>query len=214
MGARHFRIHLFYSLLHPFSSATRRKRMQKFCEILNIREGQRILDLGGQVAIWNSLEPKLDITILNLPGIAVTSLPTHHNIRFVEGDACNVTGVQRDDFDIVFSNSVIEHVGPADFRARFAGEVRRLGKSYWVQTPSRYFPIEPHNGMPFWWFYPKWLRAALIRHWKRTLPDWTEMVEGTDIVSKAEMRRLFPEAEIHVERFWGIPKSYVAYFAG
>lgn len=37
------------------------------------------------------------------------------------------------------------------------------------------------------------------------------MVEGTDIVSKAEMRQLFPEADIYVERFWGIPKSYVAF---
>lgn len=149
MDLRHLRINTFYFLLGPFSSRTRRRRMRKFTETLQIDQGTRVLDLGGQPAIWDTVEKPLDITILNLPGIAQTSHPTHHDIRFMEGDACNVVGMEEKSFDIVFSNSVIEHVGNADFRARFAKEVRRLGKSYWVQTPSRCFPIEPHNGMPF-----------------------------------------------------------------
>jgi hypothetical protein len=184
--------------------------MNKFCNVFKLSNSTTILDLGGQPTIWDTVPESLDIIILNLPGRAETLHLTHHKIQYVEGDACNVVGIDERQFDIVFSNSVIEHVGNADFRARFAGEVRRLGKAYWVQTPSRYFPIEPHNGMPFWWFWPQSLRAATIRRWKRTLPAWTEMVEGTDIVSEEEMRRLFPEAKIYVERVWGIPKSYTA----
>lgn len=210
MNLKHIRLRLFQFTLGPFSSYTRRKRMKKLCDTLRLHKGATVLDLGGQPAIWDSVSEPLNILILNLPGIAQTAHPTHHNIQFMEGDACEVVGITENSFDIVFSNSVIEHVGNADFRARFAKEVRRLGKTYWVQTPSRYFPIEPHNGMPFWWFWPERLRTRQIQKWKQTLPDWTEMVEGTDIVSREEMRRLFPEADIHVERFLGIPKSYIA----
>ncbi|HEV7261073.1 MAG TPA: class I SAM-dependent methyltransferase [Bosea sp. (in: a-proteobacteria)] len=202
---------LFYFMLGPISAHYRRKRMRKFCSVFHLDHHPAILDLGGQPTIWDTVVEPLDIVILNLPGRAETLHPTHHNIKYVEGDACDVVGIEKKEFDIVFSNSVIEHVGNSDFRARFASEVRRLGKSYWVQTPARYFPIEPHNGMPFWWFWPQALRAATIKRWKRTLPAWTEMVEGTDIVSREEMHRLFPEAEIYVERVWGIPKSYTAF---
>jgi len=53
-----------------------------------------------------------------------------------------------------------------------------------------------------------------IERWRRKLPAWTEMVEQTRVLTKAEMRRLFPEATILVERVCGIPKSYVACFGG
>jgi len=46
-------------------------------------------------------------------------------------------------FDIVFSNSVIEHISSPEDQQRFADEVRRTGRAYWVQTPDYRFPIEP-----------------------------------------------------------------------
>ncbi|MCX8996228.1 class I SAM-dependent methyltransferase [Rhizobiaceae bacterium BDR2-2] len=185
--------------------------MEQFCSIMNIDRSVTVLDLGGQPMIWEPVDPSLDITILNLPGIAQAAPHSHHTIRYVEGDACNVTGYEDQSFDIVFSNSVIEHVGDERFRAAFAREVQRLGKSYWVQTPCKYFPIEPHNGMPFWWFYPASLRRFIVERWRRKLPAWTEMIDGTDIVSRKELERLFPEARVIVERFMGLPKSYIVF---
>jgi len=58
---------------------------------------------------------------------------------------------QDGEFDLVFSNSVIEHVGDFERMRQFVHEARRVAKSYWIQTPSKWFPIEPHCGMPFWW---------------------------------------------------------------
>jgi 2-polyprenyl-3-methyl-5-hydroxy-6-metoxy-1,4-benzoquinol methylase len=63
-------------------------------------------------------------------------------------------------FDIVFSNSVIEHVGDAESQQQFAHEIARVGRAYWVQTPNRRFPVEPHLLTPFLHFLPTRWSAA------------------------------------------------------
>ncbi len=211
MDLKFLRIQLFYKVMGPFAARTRRRRMAHFCEVMNIRAGMRVLDLGGQPNIWDEVPAKLDITILNLEGIARTTYPTHHKIDYVIGDACAVTAYGGGDFDLVFSNSVIEHVGGPAQRSAFADEVHRLGPAYWVQTPAIHFPVEAHTGMPFWWHYPASMREKLIARWRQDLPDWTEMVEGTDIVRRAELEGLFPDARLMTERVMGIPKSYIVY---
>jgi hypothetical protein len=68
--------------------------------------------------------------------------------------------------------------------------------------------------MPFWWFYPAVLRSYFIRRWREKLPAWAQMIEDTTVLTKAELQRLFPEAEIIVETIIFFPKSYIAYFIG
>lgn len=185
--------------------------MSTYASVMRIKEGMSVLDLGGQPMIWDTVPEPLNLTILNLPGIVMADHVSHHRIQYIEGDACLVEGYEDRTFDTVFSNSVIEHVGPINKQVEFAREVRRLGKSYWVQTPSKWFPIEAHCGMPFWWFYPVRLRRYLMERWRKKLPAWTQMVEGTTVLTKKDLTRLFPEATIWVEKRFGIPKSYVAY---
>jgi methyltransferase family protein len=212
MNLRYLRFDLFTRLLRPFSRRYRKRRMRAYVALMRIREGMSVLDLGGQPMIWDSVAAPLNITILNLPGVAERNIPSHHGIRYVEGDACKVVGFKDGQFDSVFSNSVIEHLGCANNRIDFAREVRRLGKSYWVQTPAKWFPIEAHCGMPFWWFYPAPVRQYFIERWRRKLPAWTEMAEQTTVLAKSELQQLFPEAMIKVETVFGIPKSYIAHF--
>jgi Methyltransferase domain len=210
MQLEYLRIDLFYLLLRPFSARARRRRTRTLTTIMKLHPGMSILDLGGQPAIWDDVPFELNLTILNLPRAATISYPSRHHIKYVEGDACKIEGIDAKSFDAVFSNSVIEHVGPPDKQAEFAGEVRRFGKPYWIQTPCIWFPIEAHCGMPFWWFYPAFLRRHLIERWRKKLPHWTEMVEGTTILKKSDLKRLFPEATILTEKIFGIPKSYIA----
>jgi hypothetical protein len=212
MSLRYLRFLLFQRLLGPFSRRARAKRMRTYARLMRVRDGMSVLDLGGQPAIWQGVGERLEITILNLPGVAECN--RDQRIRYVEGDACRVGEFGAAAFDTVFSNSVIEHVGDVERRAEFAREVRRLGRSYWVQTPAKWFPIEAHCGMPFWWFYPARLRHYFIARWRRKLPSWTKMVEGTNLIERAELQALFPDATIRVEKFCGIPKSYIAYYPG
>jgi hypothetical protein len=189
--------------------------MGLFARLMRLEPGQRILDLGGQPGTWQYVSQPLDITMLNLPDrFAKASSGSHHRFSYVRGDACDVERFQDNEFDVVFSNSVIEHVGPENRQQSFAREVRRLGGAYWVQTPSKWFPVEAHCGMPFWWFYPEFVRHAVIRRWQRKLPGWTRMIAGTRVLSRQQMQGLFPEATILVEYSFGLPKSYVAYSDG
>lgn len=204
------RVNIFYSLLDPFSNFTRGKRMALFERIMQPKSGMKVLDLGGQPMIWDVIKTELNITCINLPGVAVQKHPTHHKITFIEGDACHMPQIRPGDFDLIFSNSVIEHVGDASKRLQFANEVQRLSAKYWIQTPYKYYPIEAHNGMPFWWLYPQSVRDNFIKKWRVELPAWTEMVETTDIVEANEFRELFPKAKFLRE--WIIfPKSLIAY---
>jgi hypothetical protein len=208
---KYLRLQLFKAFLGPFSRRVRSQRMAMCTRVMGLDRRRRMLDLGGQAGIWNHVEASQDITILNLSGVADSFLKTHHQVRYVVGDACNVTEFTDGEFEVLFSNSVIEHVGPESRMEDFAREVKRLGQSYWVQTPSKWFPIEAHCGMPFWWFYPESLRQYFLKRWSAKLPTWTEMVEGTRVLTKKQLKRLFPEAQIHTERILGIPKSYIAY---
>ncbi len=210
---KYLRVQLFRKFLTPFSDYTRRSRMKWFLEFLGTAGSGtlRVLDLGGQPHLWQWVERPLDITLLNLPGNGEKIESSHHRLTYVEGDACDVKAYADRSFDIVFSNSVIEHVGDAEKQKAFAREALRLGRRYWVQTPSKYFPIEAHCGMPGWWFYPQWLRNYFIRGWKRKLPSWTEMVEGTRVLRKEWLGDLFPDGRIRTERILGFPKSYIVH---
>lgn len=201
-------LRLFQRLLKVVSPVTRRDRMQ-LLHSLELKPGARIIDLGGVCDIWQFLEIPLDITIVNLPGVDVQrSRSSHHKFHFVEGDATNLSSYSDHEFDLVFSNSVIEHVGGKDRQTAFAREVRRLAPSYYVQTPSIWFPLEAHSGVPFWWALPRWVRCRLIERWRTRLPAWTEMIEGTTVITRKSLQSYFPDGTIITERFAGIPKSY------
>ena len=211
---RHARLKLYQHYLGPYQRRARARRSQWFKSVMDIRPGMRVLDLGGAPMLWQFTDVPLNITLMNIlhTAEAVSDAPKipQHTFKFEIGDACNLD-LPSKSFDLVFSNSVIEHIGDRSRRAAFAANVRRMADKYWVQTPAKYFPIEAHTGMPFWWYYPESYRQSLIRKWRVELPPWTEMVEGTTIVERPELEQIFPDATVSPERAFGIVKSYVAH---
>lgn len=209
---RYARLRLFEGILRTAGSWARQRRMAAFLQRMCPTPATRILDLGGRPPIWESVTDRtLDITILNLPGETGKELPSRHRVTYVEGDACDVHQFGAGSFDLVFSNSVVEHVGDDAHQEAFAAAVRRLAPSYWVQTPSRWFPLEAHTGMPFWWQTPEVVRAAIQRRWEQKLPAWSRMIAGTRVLSRERLQELFPDARLFVESAAGIPKSYAVF---
>lgn len=212
MPLAYLRHKLYFRMVKRVSAWTRQQRMQQMAHRMQLTQGVSVLDLGGLPSIWRDAPGPMQITLFNLPGTDMPPEAGDHHFTYVEGDACNVEGVRDKSYDLVFSNSVIEHVGAEERQNAFAREVRRLGKSYWVQTPAIWFPIEPHTGMPFWWFYPQSLRHRFVHRWHETLPEWADSVNDTRVLTRERLQALFPEAQIYVETVLGIPKSYTAWY--
>jgi len=197
----------------------RRKRFAFFKELLSlIPKPIRILDVGGTEIFWEKMgfvdEADVEITLLNLSHIDVH----HSNFRSVAGDGRNMSEFEDDEFDVVFSNSVIEHVGGYEDQKRMAKEIQRVGKRYFIQTPNFYFPIEPHFLFPFFQFFPLAVKTFMLRHfnlgWHRKINDVQKAVEiahSIRLLPKSELKQIFPGANIYEERFWGLVKSFILY---
>jgi Methyltransferase domain len=194
-----------------FVQAWRTQRFRSFLNLVNPPKNAKIIDLGGTSYMWNLVEHDFNVTLINLPGTADHSQASR-NLRVVEADATNLKDLFADQsFDVVYSNSVIEHVGGAESQAAFAAEVLRLAQAYWVQTPSNWFPVEIHSGFPLYWQLPEAGRTYLKRRWHQRLPDWTEMMDNTTVLTCNQLRQLFPDANLYRERRLMLEKSYAVY---
>ncbi len=145
----------------------RRQRVSVFNSLLKSIPGPlKILDVGGTNIFWESIGfvnqgvGKVEITIMNVQ----ENTASHPIFNSVVGDARNMKEFKDQQFDVVFSNSVIEHVGDYNDQLKMADEIRRVGKRYFVQTPNLYFPIEPHFVFPFFQFLPLGFKVWLLTH--------------------------------------------------
>lgn len=177
-----------------------------------------ILDVGGTYQFWQRMgfpdSTGVTITLLNL---AAPPQPSPHFIA-VAGDARAMTMFGDHAFDVVFSNSVIEHMGTFADQQRMAAEVRRVGRHFFVQTPNRAFPLEPHFLFPWFQYLPRRVQVALVQRfdmgWYKRRPDLaaaTALVAEHRLLNERELRALFPGAALHYERVLGLTKSLIAY---
>src|SRR5205807_9353548 len=115
------------------------------------------------------------------------------------------------------SNSVLEHVGGYARRQAFAESVHRLGERHWIQTPYRYFPVEPHFLFPGFQHLPLRIKAQAMRRWPighfagvTRIEDAVRYALEVELVSATEMKHLFPSSGIERERVFGLTKSLIA----
>ena len=170
-----------------------------------------VVDLGGSAPTWKRCSFSPQVTIVNLDEAA-----NHDGFPMVCADAVCCPFPDQS-FEIVFSNSLIEHLGTWERQQKLATEIHRLARGYYIQTPNRRFPIEPHYLAPLVQFIPRLLRPWCVR-WL-TIFGWTThpskqrceaMCDEIRLLDAADMTRLFPEATIMREKFMGLTKSIVA----
>lgn len=179
----------------------------------------KIIDIGGTTEFWEKRgwADRHDVHIVT---VNLQAEPKKHaNIDPRVGDATDLSEYADRSFDVAFSNSVIEHLFTFEKQAAMAAEVLRISHAYWIQTPNFWFPVEPHFHVPGWQWMPVWLRVAFIRRrtcgWRGPCPDTRaarRVVQEVRLLTRAELRRLFPGATIVPERFCALVKSWIAVY--
>ena len=186
--------HPFARLASPLAARARQRRHKRFFSLAGLAPDACILDVGcGRLGL-RALEPTLNIT-----GVDIAEQPGYPG-PFVCVDATTGLPFADGEFDLVYCSSVIEHVAPSD-RSRFAAELRRVGRGWFVQTPARSFPIEPHALLPFVHWLPRPLRRA---YWRLGAADAAEEIA---LLSRRNLETLFGPARR--ERLGPLTKSWV-----
>jgi len=111
------------------------------------------------------------------------------------------------EFDWVFSNAVIEHVGTETDQLLFLNEMLRVGKNVFFTTPNKWFPIESHTD-------------AFLRHWNDSkfyawcevnAPNWNP--DNLLLLGKKDLSRIMElstagDYDIKSNRTLGWPMTY------
>lgn len=213
----------------------RTRRFRLFLDLIaKMPRPLKIIDVGGTELFWEQMdfiremgsapqeetdrqkdptgEENVEITLLNLEP-AKTTRPGFVSLI---GDARDLSRFGKQSFDVAFSNSVIEHVGSFDDQKRMAAGMQHIAKTIFLQTPNRYFPLEPHFLFPLFQFLPLKYQVWLLMHFslgwyprfkdKQTARDIARSIR---LLSRRELQALFPKAKIYKEKLAGFTKSFV-----
>lgn len=215
-----------------YSSRSRKRRATRFRRLFAIESDTTILDLGSENGrhmadvLAGSVIDSRNVYIADLNAAAVEEGARRFGFTPVVIDESGRLPFPDGFFDIVHCSSVLEHVtvpkgrvwqvrSGRDFKRlsrqsqqRFADEIARVGRQFYVQTPDKWFPLESHSWLPFAGWLPRRTLLPLLRatnrFWvKKTAPDW-------NLLDARTLSRLFPGIPILRERSLGMVKSVTA----
>jgi hypothetical protein len=203
------------------SSVSQRMRVRRFEQFERaagvLARPLQILDLGGTTDYWDyrgwAGRDDVTITLMNLE----PNEQRFENVVPIVGDACDLSSYDDASVDLVFSNSMIEHLFTAERQATMAGEVRRVARAYWIQTPNFWFPVEPHFLRIGWQWRPVAMRVRALQRGPvgqiGHCPDHDvaeRHVREVRLLRRGDLAQLFPDATLLAERIGGLVKSWTA----
>ena len=208
------------------SASFRAKRAKLLSDLLesNSLSTLKVLDVGGTESYWNLNLPHIkrglieSIDIVNLPPVPSSSKLVHGvQCEIYGANALDLSSLRLKEYDFVFSNSVIEHVGALRDQKIMAEGICSLAKYHLVQTPSYGFPLEPHFYFPLFHVLPLWLRATLHRKFNLGFmmkeEDYLKsriVCEETRLMRKRELQAVFPQSTLLSEKVGPLVKSWMA----
>jgi hypothetical protein len=192
-----------WRLTAPLTARSRRRRFEAFMRLMAPRESDRVLDVGITNKGWRSsnfLEaqypwPTQITAVAPAPAPAFTA--AFPDVLLVQADG-RALPFGDGQFEIGFSNAVIEHVGSRQEQRRFIAEIVRTCRRVFVCTPNSGFPIDPHTLLPFVHWLPRPWWYAVLR-WTGNSQWASEAMLNP--LSARDLERLFPPgSNVRIER--------------
>ncbi len=214
------------------SRKARQKRAEFFRSQFILDETTRVLDIGSEtganikLVLENTNVKPENVFIADIDENALNEGRERFGFQTLLLDESGKLPIADDEFDLIYCSSVIEHVTVAkekvwettsqiefkkaawERQTELANEIRRVGKQYFVQTPARSFVIESHTWLPLVAFLP---RPMLIKTMRQANKFWIKKAAPDfNLLDKQQMHKLFPDAEIALEKKLGLVKSIMA----
>lgn len=208
------------STLQTYFRTRRNRRLAEIVAQLATKLGRpiRVLDVGGRPSFWRTADTSniARITVTNIEKSDYAVDPDQSLIEGEYADTLDLSAFASRSYDLVVSNSVIEHLETWRNMKTCARELRSVAPVGFIQTPSFWFPVEQHYMIPFFHWLPNPLRVLLLPYLpRRSYKDTRNVdvlrtyIEEINLLRKPELEFLFPDATVHRERFLGFTKSYV-----
>ncbi|QDZ27478.1 methyltransferase domain-containing protein [Noviherbaspirillum sp. UKPF54] len=211
--SQNFPIHKVYKIFQDYFRPRRKRAFMKLFP--EVASGAPVVDLGGTAGWWKEDFPEsVDISIVNIDDDHREEV-TQSGFKFFRTDGRSLPFADKE-FHLAFSNSVIEHVGDLGDQKRFAHEAMRCGRKLYLQTPNKWFPVEPHLMTAFIQWLPFKMSRRLLRYFslwglvaKPSQKQIDEFLRTTRLLSRSELKQIFPTAQIKEEKFLGMTKSFI-----
>jgi SAM-dependent methyltransferase len=213
----YYRQNIFSKIAIRYSISARQKMIELFFKSLPINPSTTVLDLG--VSSENHITANFFEKMFPYPekltcaGIedAFFVEKEYPGVKFVRIEAGRPLPFRDQEFDIVHSNAVLEHVGSLNEQCEFITEVLRVSKAFFITTPNRWFPVEPHTFIPLIHLLPK----RSFRYLLNLMGDsFYAQEKNLNLLSQKDILKLFPkEIKVNVAliRTIGFASNIIVY---
>jgi SAM-dependent methyltransferase len=211
------------SLFSKLSYKSRKQKLKLFYDLVCPDENIKILDVGAEInpsgdrglQLIDDYAWKSNVSAINLSQQHIGKINSiYPEIDARVGDACNLPYPDKY-FDVVYSNAVIEHVGSYENQKKMASEIMRVGKSWFLATPNRWYPFEFHLRLPFvtWlpWHGYRWLGKLIsYNHMKKRYAFGLD-TSDLCLMSAAELRKCFSGSRIIKSRITFMAENLIVF---
>ncbi|MFB2974801.1 class I SAM-dependent methyltransferase [Microseira sp. BLCC-F43] len=206
----------FGGLVSNISWYARKKMFNSLIKTVDLSSEKKVLDVGvtcdrrQESNFFEKLYPYPEnITAVGLEDASFLE-QEHPGLTFVKTDGSSLPFADKS-FDLVVSFAVIEHVGNRDQQRAFISELCRVGRTCFITTPNRWYPIEFHTALPLvHWLPPSWFRTIL--KWLGNI--FYSKEESLNLLSESNMLSLFPaDSQVYKKHFrlFGLISNLVFY---
>ena len=194
------------------SKISRTRKLELFNKLMNPTKEMKILDIGAEINPTNeniiqfidSYSWNNNVSAINLSSEHISLIKQYYpEVDARVGDACALPWEDKH-FDIVYSNAVIEHLGSFEKQKKMAAEIMRVGKSWFITTPNRWYPFEFHMRLPFVTWLPRngYIRFGQLISYNRVERKYMTGIkrDGLRLITAKELKHYFPSSRIIKQR--------------